>query len=216
MSWQWKLMSSFTCGDISSNHSDSCRVAGCRQRIQLFMTQPNGSQGFWITPLTLGGDTSHLCPLLQGMWELRLQWFNHNCSITLHRRKMSVKRVSSHYMPVLVPSAQFIHLPFSRGIKGTGIWGWRADVGLACKKQPRLLSAIIEVRLLHCWRIWMKAAFKGFWKGRDKKRSKPVQKRENTLFIASTLIQNNLMSRVLPMHALSTKTNASRVAFILI
>lgn len=62
----------------------------------------------------------------------------------------------------------------------------------------------------------MKIAFKEFEKGRDNNRSKPAPKRESTLFIVSTLIQNNLMSRDLPMHALSTKTNASQVAFILI
>lgn len=83
---------------------------------------------------------------------------------------------------------------YSRGGWGDSHVGeravWLIDVGFSCRRQPRFLSGIIEVCLLHWWRIWMKTAFKEFWKGR----SKPVQKRENTLFIVSTLIQNNLMS----------------------
>ena len=87
------------------------------QRIQLFMTQSDGRQGFWVTFLT-PGDIPFCAPSSR-------QHENCDCSdsVTINKPdtggKCQSNVFSSHYIPVLLTSAQSVHLPFSRGMKGT-------------------------------------------------------------------------------------------------
>lgn len=186
-----------TCVDFSN-----CRNAGCGQRVSLLTTNLEAEIQDHTLPHL--GRQSLACLFLQGAWDCSdsltiIQWPE-------HRGECQADLLSSHYMSVLVTLAQTNHLLFSGDITGTapeykGMFGWLTwGLGIQSNRGfwEELLKSSCFPNEASEWKFPLKD------KGWDNNRSKPVQKRENVLFIAFTLI-HNLMSRDSPKHVLSTK-----------
>ena len=116
---------------------------------------------------------------------------------------MSVKltllelRVCPSYLSVVHPSS------ILQGHSGDSRWGARdaqlIDMGLCAEGKESFWVELLKSACFADEGSEWKLPLKNTKKEGDNNRSKPVPQREHTLFIASTLIQNNPMSGALPM-----------------
>lgn len=117
---------------------------------------------------------------------------------------MSVKltllelHVCPSYLSIVHPSS------ILQGHSGDSLWGERdaqlIDMGLCAESKESFWVELLKSACFADEGSEWKLPLKNTKKRGDNNRSKPVPQRGNTLFIAFTLIQNNPVSRALPMH----------------